>query len=626
MRNIAFVVFYLLPYSCVWAQEVKDTFASLPALITADRFPHSVSDRVFDAVDSLERPFMATFSIEEMIRQNSPVWIRSNGNNALSTLSIRGSSSQQSIINWNGAQLNSPSLGLTDLSNIPVFLMDKISIQKAGASDLNNPIGGEMLMQNDIPTDEISGGVRIGQFSNQLFYLRARKKGAKWSAGFNTFYHSAEHDFRYLNVHQSALLPEKQPHAQHINYGFIASIERKWKWNSVGIRSWWQNTSRELPPRITQRSSSAIQLDSIRRAQAYWNTRTKTYNQQTQYYYADETNTFRDPSQVIDDQNRFQQHQITSLHHLSINSTVTIKLGGQMMIQNIQSDNINGLVQLNRWAIFPSFHYMSKNGKWWVNGMYRIEQQNDLHEPFAGSLDLGAQLNLQSSIRLNLQRAIRFPSGNDLFWNNFGNPDLLPEQSDQISFSYAFEGELLKDAYSINGTGYYKHVENWILWAPLESIIFRPYNILRVRSMGLEWSLTYQREWTENYATEFRFNYGYQHIRNISDSNSPLALSDGPLIYQPDHLFNFWINQQIGNWSIRYIQDYRSSVYTQPDLSTDFPSLHLGHMRLSYQVFLRSISLQSYITLQNIWNQPYFFQPNLPAPGRQFQLGFHINL
>jgi len=626
MRYFIGYIILIVFYSSVSAQELADTVESIPAIVTSDRYPHRVADHILNSEDNSQLRLASAFSTEEILRQNSPVWIRSNGNSALSTLSIRGSSSQQSIVSWNGIQLNSPSLGLLDISIVPLFLMDQIAIKNVGASEQHNPIGGQMMLQNDIKKDEFQTGVRIGQFSDQQLFFRTKKVLDPWRVSLSGFYRYAGQDFPYLKVHRSALLPDRQPHAKHINYGLMGSVERDIKMHTLGVRSWWQNTSRQLPPKITQRRSTATQKDSIQRVQLFWKTQTASYQQETHYYFARESNAFRDSLQSIDDLNLFYQHQLNSKQTYNINQRMSASTGGQLMMQNISSAHIEPNVWLNRWAIFPSFKFISLDGLWWVDALYRIEQQNDILEPWAGSMELGTRIKEHSSIRLVAQTAIRFPSGNELFWNNLGNPDLQPERSNQLSLSYAFEQSSETCNFQLKGTLYYKDVENWILWAPLESVVFRPYNLLRVRSKGLEVVTKFQKRWTSHHHTGVQFNYGYQHIRNISGSSSPLALQDGPLIYQPEHLYNFWIHHQIGAFGLRYLHDYRSSIFTQADLQEAFPALHLSHISLDYSFELGHHTLATYLTLRNIGNQDYFFQPQLPGPGRQIQWGLHLKL
>lgn len=626
MRYLFGYIISFVCYSSVSAQELADTVKSLPAVVTSDRYPHAVADQIFDAEDSSQLRLLSSFSTEEILSQNSPVWIRSNGNNALSTLSIRGSSSQQSIVSWNGVQLNAPSLGLFDISNLPMFLIDHIAIKNVGGSKQYNPIGGQLILKNDIQKDELHTGIRLGQFSDQQIFVRSKKVWKQWRTSLSGFYRQAKQDFPYLEVHQSILLPDRQPHAEHVNYGLMGSVERDFKGHTIGLRGWWQNTRRQLPPKITQRQSTAEQKDSIQRVQLFWETKRDHYQQESHYYFAREANAFRDSLQLIQDLNLFKQHQLNSNHTVTITPRLSTSIGAQLMFQEIISDNIEQNVWLNRYALFPSIKYLSIDGKWWLKAIYRIEQQNDILKPWAGSLELGTQIREHSSIRLVAQTAIRFPSGNELFWNDLGNPDLQPERSNQLSLSYALDQESETSIFQLKGTLYYKDVENWILWAPLESIVFRPYNLLRVRSKGLELITKFQKRWSSRHQTGIQFNYGYQYIRNVSGSNSPLALQDGPLIYQPEHLYNFWVHHQIGPFGFRYLHDYRSSIFTQADLQEAFSSLHISHISLDYSFDLGNHRLSTNLTLRNIWNQAYYFQPHLPGPGRQIQWGLHLNL
>ena len=67
----------------------------------------------------------------------------------LASPSFRGTGASQTVIDWNGININSPTLGQADLSLIPVGLIDDIHIYYGGASLLlnNGGIGGAINLE-----------------------------------------------------------------------------------------------------------------------------------------------------------------------------------------------------------------------------------------------------------------------------------------------------------------------------------------------------------------------------------------------------------------------------------------------------------------------------------------------
>src|SRR5690242_16953941 len=65
-----------------------------------------------------------------------PLYLKSYGNNQLSTISIRGTTASQTAVLWNGININSPTLGQSDLALLPLYLFDELSIRYGGSSAL----------------------------------------------------------------------------------------------------------------------------------------------------------------------------------------------------------------------------------------------------------------------------------------------------------------------------------------------------------------------------------------------------------------------------------------------------------------------------------------------------------
>ena len=94
---------------------------------------------------------------EELAFSNTG-YIRTNGIGGVSTLSLRGSSSSQVSVNWNGLPIESPMLGLLDLALLPSPLIDSWEIHKGGNSSKwgSGAIGGILLIESRLPETDTS--------------------------------------------------------------------------------------------------------------------------------------------------------------------------------------------------------------------------------------------------------------------------------------------------------------------------------------------------------------------------------------------------------------------------------------------------------------------------------------
>lgn len=73
-------------------------------------------------------------NLGDLLKYMSPNFIKMNGPGGISTISMKGGSASQTQIFWEGIAINSPTLGQTDLSLLPVEFFRNISIYQTGTS------------------------------------------------------------------------------------------------------------------------------------------------------------------------------------------------------------------------------------------------------------------------------------------------------------------------------------------------------------------------------------------------------------------------------------------------------------------------------------------------------------
>jgi len=100
-------------------------------------------------IDSSVMVKYSNSAIADLLSENTEVFIKSYGMGGTATPSFRGTDASHTLVDWNGININSPMLGQTDLSLIPVGIMDDIQIYFGGASMLlnNGGIGGTINIE-----------------------------------------------------------------------------------------------------------------------------------------------------------------------------------------------------------------------------------------------------------------------------------------------------------------------------------------------------------------------------------------------------------------------------------------------------------------------------------------------
>jgi outer membrane receptor for ferrienterochelin and colicins len=127
------------------------------------------------------------------------------------------------------------------------------------------------------------------------------------------------------------------------------------------------------------------------------------------------------------------------------------------------------------------------------------------------SLQLKAAINSQLTYRLNYGMGFRAPSlkemyliFNDANHNIFGNTNLTPEQSQNVSTSISYEQKRNLHRYQINSKLFYNYKYNAIALTPDENNIFQYVNIGKFTTMGIQVDGKYS---FKNLNTNFGFSY-----------------------------------------------------------------------------------------------------------------------
>ncbi|MCW5920641.1 MAG: Plug domain-containing protein, partial [Bacteroidetes bacterium] len=124
--------YYLLFISfliCTNIQAQTDTFHIKVVNIEALRQQDATPGIKFENIDSISLKQFNTESLSDLLSAESGVIIKNYGPGSLASSTIRGGNANQTAVIWNGFNINNPMLGQTDLSVIPEFFADKISMQ-----------------------------------------------------------------------------------------------------------------------------------------------------------------------------------------------------------------------------------------------------------------------------------------------------------------------------------------------------------------------------------------------------------------------------------------------------------------------------------------------------------------
>lgn len=145
------ILFGLL-FLCQFAMAQNDYINKLEEVIVSDRQLKGTSNtqsvqRLSDTIISRNQS-----SLTSLLNYNTVIFFKENGLGMVSSPSFRGTTAQQTVVVWNGININSQLLGQTDFNTIATRGYNSIDVKAGGGSIMygSGAIGGTIHLNNDL--------------------------------------------------------------------------------------------------------------------------------------------------------------------------------------------------------------------------------------------------------------------------------------------------------------------------------------------------------------------------------------------------------------------------------------------------------------------------------------------
>jgi vitamin B12 transporter len=137
---------------------VAQTDTLKPVLVEAEKTinPSKTSKTIAFSDDQLLE--LGQRNLGDLLSKSSAIYIKSYGLGALATPSVRGTGASQTQVFWNGININSPTLGQSDLSIFPLIFINKAQLHlgSTGTVDGSGGIGGSIRLDSETTTTKES--------------------------------------------------------------------------------------------------------------------------------------------------------------------------------------------------------------------------------------------------------------------------------------------------------------------------------------------------------------------------------------------------------------------------------------------------------------------------------------
>ncbi|MFN3997934.1 TonB-dependent receptor plug domain-containing protein [Algoriphagus sp.] len=571
-------------------------------------------------LDSKVLEAYSTRSLGDLLQEKSPVFIRQYGAGMLASPSFRGTSAGHTAIFWNGLPINSPSLGQSDLSILPVEAIDQAQLHfgSSGALFGNEAIGGSLHLNSKTGFGKGFEG-KVSQTFGSFGLFNTSLSGGFSSKSFSSktrvYRQFAQNNFRYQNIALPGTPEVRQDHAQSEQLGFVQDLA----WNlsaksQLKAAFWWNNSEREIQPVMGSNTTDQQSDENFRAVVDYFRFgKSAVWNLKTGW--------IQDKLIFNESLNRTHQFFAASDWEFSNSKNWQLKAGARATF--VQGELSTYFATDQRFELYQSARWnASENLALSIN--LRQFAYLDNFIPFlpsiGGDWTFWKSDNQNLLLKASLGKGFKAPTLNDRFWNPGGNQDLLPEESvsGEIGLNWLKKGAFSWDQ---SLTYYRMQVYNWIIWLPRGSL-WSPENIREVQNQGIEYQG--KGDWkTGNINWELGLSYTFSEALDLtSEPSNPRQLP-----YTPKHQANgnlsaeyagFAVNlgsylvgqRAIGTGNARILESYQ--IW---NAGLRFSDLKWGKTRfpLSFQVL-------------NLLDKDYQVLYLRAMPGRSYQINLTIHL
>ena len=560
-------------------------------------------------------------SLDELLEQ-TPVYLKNYGQGQLATLSIRGNGASQTQVFWNGFKMNSPSLGQTDLSLIPVFFLSNARINYSGGSSVNGSggIGGSVDLANQLNWKKgVNGmaGVQLASFTNSIARFQLSFGKNKVFQQLKMYHKKGKNDFEFTDVSDIKKPKVFQENNQISQQGGQYEIGvRMNKKNLIQGTVLFFNSDREIPPVLSTVSNKETQEDKSVKSFVSWKSFQDNFTSDLRVSYFKEQLNYTDSISSIFSTSNINTYQAQWRSKFKLLKVFDVETSLGNSLYQVESSGFSQEKTRNELGLY------SKISETLPKLYYEVFARQELIDVSFSPIMFGggfaySPFKKKIELRGNIASVFRLPTLNDLYWALGGNESLLPEKGWNSELSISYKKTKKPKEWSTSITGFYNETENWIQWVPAITGVWSPRNVKKITNVGAELSINYSCQ-----INDFSFGllgfYSFTHSMNrISENSNTLLVGKMP-IYIPNHKASGTFGMGYKKISLTYSQIYNGRVFIDESNSAYMPHYFPANISLEYRLKLKSQSLFLKGKINNLYNEQFQVVANRPVAGRNY--------
>ncbi len=481
-----------------------------PVVVEAEKISESANDppAFFEVIEleDFEGQFKTT---PELLSQVQGVVLRDFGGlGALSTVSIRGASSDQVVVLIDGVRINPASGGGLDFSTIPPEHLERIEITRGGESAFygEGAVGGvvNLVTKKARQGTYSSGEVSYGSYDTlriSTTHSRGKEKTSYLVSG--NYLHS-DGNFEFINNNGTEFNPDddfrdKRRNNEIDSGGLLAKAGHRFN-RQVNLQGQTEffAADKGIPGTVTAPSLHVNQRDFRNLTTlnlALSDIGTSGLSSKTLISHRYNATRFEDSygEQTADVPVSTHPKEYSP----GFQETLSYLLGTHQILtldglyrRDLLNDEDFGDPRRTTWAVSFWDQITLGDDRITLVPALRYDDVSDAGDQWSPKLGVRLLPRSWLVLKVNGGRSFRAPTFTELYFNRGvfeGNPDLKPERA--LNFDSGFQ--LLFSSLTLEGAYFRNEVEDLIVYIPISLFRFKPFNIGEALLEGFEGALTF---------------------------------------------------------------------------------------------------------------------------------------
>ena len=615
MKINTFLVLFLWINSVLVAQT--DTTKLLPSVevMTQRLNVFSIGQTRLQS-DSLTISLFQNQHLSDYLQATTPLSTRTYGT-GLASVAVRGMAANHTAILWNGINLQNPLSGLNDMALLDVGATQRIDVKLGGNSALfgSGAIGGVIYLDNEKPKKDgfhAQLGFGLGSYGFKNGFGQFDFNKNKVAATVRIAHQAAENDFLYKNTAEVGQPLQRANHAAYSLLNITANVFAELtKRDFVKFNYWTSINFREITPTMTARSDNATYRDTANRMVGEWTHFFKNSYLKVRGAFVFDKN-FYNSDVVNSSQNNIQSYVGEAEWNHDFSAKHTIRAG--INTTSDVSNNINYLENHQRTRVALFVNDALTTNFVTITGNIRQEWLEKL-QPTTFSIGFEKEMlkmltqnpkpktqnpkpktqNSKLILRGSLSRNFNVPTFNDLYWAELGNPNLETEQGWSKELGLTFKNTKAAHFFQSHLTFFDIDMKNRIVWQPQSDGKWRPTNVNRIVSKGIEAWASFQ---VSKQAFQYKISVNYQ-FAHATDGEGGVQL----FVPKQNGSVSAWLKYH--KIYVAWQQTASSKRFGTTDKTTWTNAFTLADATLGFTPSVKSTKLDLRLMVSNVFNTDY---------------------